>query len=148
GIAKSEALPSQTEPGALKGKYLYMSPEMVAGRPIDRRADLFAAGVMLYELLTGRLPFMGNSVRAVLASIALAKPIPPRNIEPSIPPDLEVICLELLHRNPEERPQTAGEVSTALETFLASSNLAVGTLQLADYMSDLFPPNSDAARQE
>jgi tetratricopeptide (TPR) repeat protein/tRNA A-37 threonylcarbamoyl transferase component Bud32 len=148
GIAKSEALPSQTEPGALKGKYLYMSPEMVAGRPIDRRADLFAAGVMLYELLTGRLPFMGNSVRAVLASIALAKPIPPRNIEPNIPPDLEVICLELLHRNPEERPQTAGEVSTALETFLGSSNLAVGTIQLADYMSDLFPAATDAARQE
>jgi eukaryotic-like serine/threonine-protein kinase len=148
GIAKSEALPSQTEPGALKGKYLYMSPEMVAGRPIDRRADLFAAGVMLYELLTGRLPFMGNSVRAVLASIALAKPIPPRNIEPSIPPDLEIVCLELLHRNPEERPATAGDVSVALEAFLNSSNLAVGTLQLADYMTDLFPPDRDPERQE
>jgi serine/threonine protein kinase/tetratricopeptide (TPR) repeat protein len=148
GIAKSQALPSQTEPGALKGKYLYMSPEMVAGRPIDRRADLFAAGVMLYELLTGRLPFMGNSVRAVLASIALAKPIPPRNIEPGIPPDLEIVCLDLLQRNPEDRPQSAGEVSVALESFLNSSNLAVGTPQLAEYMSDLFPTDSDPQRQE
>jgi serine/threonine protein kinase/tetratricopeptide (TPR) repeat protein len=148
GIAKSQTLPSQTEPGALKGKYLYMSPEMVAGRPIDRRADLFAAGVMLYELLTGRLPFMGNSVRAVLASIALAKPIPPRNIEPGIPPDLEIVCLELLQRNPEDRPATAGEVSVTLESFLNSSNLAVGAPQLADYMFDLFPPDSDPQRQE
>ena len=148
GIAKSEALPSHTEPGALKGKYLYMSPEMVAGRPIDRRADLFAGGVMLYELLTGRLPFMGNSVRAVLASIALAKPIPPRNIEPTIPPDLEIVCLELLQRNPEDRPPTAGDVGTELEAFLNGSNLAVGTLQLADYMSDLFPLERDPERQE
>jgi eukaryotic-like serine/threonine-protein kinase len=148
GIAKSEALPSHTEPGALKGKYLYMSPEMVAGRPIDRRADLFAGGVMLYELLTGRLPFMGNSVRAVLASIALAKPIPPRNIEPTIPPDLEIVCLELLQRNPEDRPPTAGDVGTELEAFLNGSNLAVGTLQLADYMSDLFPLDRDPERQE
>ncbi len=148
GIAKSHTLPTQTEPGALKGKYLYMSPEMVAGRPIDPRADLFAAGVMLYELLTGRLPFMGNSVRAVLASIALAKPIPPRNIEPGIPPDLEIVCLELLQRNPEDRPATAGEVSVTLESFLNASNLAVGTPQLADYMFDLFPPDSDPQRQE
>lgn len=139
GIAKSQAVASHTEPGALKGKYVYMSPEMVAGRPIDRRADLFAAGVMLYELITGRLPFVGNSVRAVLSSIALARPIPPRNLDPSIPPDLENLSLRLLQRNPEDRPQTGAEVKDILDGFLEGQTFVVGAGQVAQYMADLFP---------
>jgi len=139
GIAKSQAVASHTEPGALKGKYVYMSPEMVAGRPIDRRADLFAAGVMLYELITGRLPFVGNSVRAVLSSIALARPIPPRNLDPSIPPDLEFLALRLLQRNPDDRPQTGAEVKETLDGFLEGQTFVVGAGQVAQYMADLFP---------
>ncbi len=142
GIAKTEMLPSSTEPGALKGKYVYMSPEMVAGRPIDRRADLFAAGVMLYELITGRLPFVGNSVRAVLSSIALGRPIPPRNLDPSIPPDLEAMALKLLQRNPDDRPQTGAEVKEALDGFLEGQTFVVGAGQVAQYMADLFPSRS------
>jgi len=142
GIAKSQAVASHTEPGALKGKYVYMSPEMVAGRPIDRRADLFAAGVMLYELITGRLPFVGNSVRAVLSSIALARPIPPRNLDPSIPPDLETMALKLLQRNPDDRPQTGAEVKEALDGFLEGQTFVVGAGQVAQYMADLFPSRS------
>jgi serine/threonine protein kinase/tetratricopeptide (TPR) repeat protein len=146
GIAKSQAVASHTEPGALKGKYVYMSPEMVAGRPIDRRADLFAAGVMLYELITGRLPFVGNSVRAVLSSIALARPIPPRNLDPSIPPDLETMALKLLQRNPDDRPQTGAEVKQALDGFLEGQTFVVGAGQVAQYMADLFPSRSADSR--
>jgi tetratricopeptide (TPR) repeat protein/tRNA A-37 threonylcarbamoyl transferase component Bud32 len=146
GIAKSEAVPSQTEPGALKGKYVYMSPEMIAGRPVDRRADLFAAGVMLYEITTGRLPFVGNSVRAVLSSIALARPIPPRSLDPSIPEALEQLTLRLLQRNPDDRPQTAVEIKEALELWLESQAQVVGPAQVAQYMIELFPARAEEIR--
>lgn len=147
GIAKSAALPSHTEPGALKGKYVYMSPEMVAGRPVDRRADLFAGGVMLYELITGRLPFVGNSVRAVLSSIALSRPLAPRSLDPSIPPDLELLALRLLQRNPDDRAQTAAEVKDSLEAFLEDQAFVVGPSQVAQYLADLFPQRAEDVRQ-
>jgi serine/threonine protein kinase len=70
GIAKSAAVPGGTEPGTLKGKFFYMSPEMIAGHDVDHRADLFAAGVMLYEQLCGRRPFTGLNTEEVLNRIS------------------------------------------------------------------------------
>src|SRR5450755_514168 len=93
GIAKVLAASSNTEPGTLKGKYYYMSPEMVRGQPVDHRADLFAVGVMLYDLLTGRLPFQGTEVKEVLEAITKAQFEAPRSIDPSIPEELEALCL-------------------------------------------------------
>ena len=66
GIAKSATLGAGTEPGTLKGKFFYMSPEMIVGKPVDHRADIFAAGVMLYEQLCGRRPFTGLNTDEVL----------------------------------------------------------------------------------
>jgi serine/threonine protein kinase len=66
-----------TEPGTLKGKFFYMSPEMILAKPVDHRADVFATGVMLYEQLCGRRPFTGNSIDEVVMRIAQGNPIAP-----------------------------------------------------------------------
>ena len=78
GVAKTASWGAGTEPGTLKGKFFYMSPEMILARPVDHRADIFAAGVMLYEQLCGHRPFTGSSVEEVVMKIAAGKPQPPR----------------------------------------------------------------------
>ena len=85
GIAKSAAVPGGTEPGTLKGKFFYMSPEMIAGHDVDHRADLFAAGVMLYEQLCGRRPFTGLNTEEVLNRISEGKPRRPTEFGPALP---------------------------------------------------------------
>src|SRR2546428_13009839 len=89
GIAKAAGKASKTQAGILKGKFGYMSPEQVRGLPLDRRSDIFAAGVVLYELCTGEGLFTGNSDFSVLEKVQQARVTPPSQIEPSIPIKLE-----------------------------------------------------------
>ena len=147
GIAKIQSLSHQSEPGILRGKYYYMSPEMVGGRAIDRRADLFAAGVMLYELATGRRPFEGEDVNQLLKAIATGDVQPPHEIDPSIPPALDALCLGLLSKNPDDRPGSAAAVRASLERLLASGPKPVGTAELAAYMTELFPEEDPERRR-
>ncbi|MHB1846959.1 MAG: serine/threonine protein kinase, partial [Deltaproteobacteria bacterium] len=110
GIAKVQSLSRQSEPGVLRGKYYYMCPEMIAGRQVDRRADLFAAGGMLYELLTGAHPFEADEVNALLAEIANCSPSPPRELDADVPAVLDSLCISLLQKHPSGRPATAQAV--------------------------------------
>ncbi len=145
GIAKSASWGSSTEPGTLKGKFFYMSPEMIAGREVDHRADLYAAGVMLYEQLCGRRPFTGNSTDEVMARIAEAKPRRPSEFDPSVPPELEVICLTALNKSPENRFQSLADFIDALASMGGAAQLAE-TAELGAYVSGLFPVESDPKR--
>ncbi len=147
GIAKSTVAPSDTEPGALKGKYAYMSPEMVSGQPFDRRADLFAAGAMLYEMTAGQLPFAGATLQDLLAAISAAQPTPPRALVPALPPPLEDLTLRLLRRAPEERPRTALEVRAELERIIATQAQVVGPVALAAYLRELFPEHGQELKE-
>jgi serine/threonine protein kinase/Flp pilus assembly protein TadD len=148
GIAKVLAASSHTEPGTLKGKYYYMSPEMVRGQPVDHRADLFAVGVMLYDLLTGRLPFQGTEVKEVLEAITRAQFEAPRSIDPSIPEELEALCLRLLETDPRNRPRTADEVRFEIETFLEGTGPTIGRAEVSLGLDELFPIETDKKRQE
>ncbi|AFE09343.1 putative serine/threonine protein kinase [Corallococcus coralloides DSM 2259] len=145
GIAKADALGSGTEPGTLKGKFFYMSPEMIAGRSVDHRADLFAAGVMLYEQLCGRRPFTGMSTEEVLTRISEGKPKPPTAFDPSVPQALETVCLKALAKDPEAR-------FDSLQTFIAAIEMLGGPAevaspaQVAAYLDTLFPPDRDPKR--
>ena len=116
GIAKAETLGSGTEPGTLKGKFFYMSPEMIVGKTVDHRADIFAAGVMLYEQLCGRRPFTGLNPEEVLSRIAEGRPKPPTAFDPSVPSALEHICLTALHRDPEARFDSLQAFIEAIES--------------------------------
>jgi serine/threonine protein kinase/Tfp pilus assembly protein PilF len=146
GIAKADALGSGTEPGVLKGKFFYMSPEMIAGRPVDHRADLFAAGVMLYEQLCGRRPFTGLTAEEVLGRIAEGRPKPPTAFDPSVPAALELVCLTALAREPAARFDSLESFIDAIEAIGGAADVATHE-QLAAYVDTLFPPDSDPKRQ-
>lgn len=143
GIAKAANVNAGTEPGTLKGKFFYLSPEMVFGRDVDKRADVFAAGVMLYEQLCGRRPFTGMTSEEVLRSIANDLPVPPRTIVPSLPEALERVTLTALAKDPQQRYPTLRAFVDALE---AAATPATRT-ELAAYLNAVFPPEQDERRQ-
>jgi len=146
GIAKAQNLGTGTEPGTLKGKFFYMSPEMIAGRPVDHRADIFAAGVMLYEQLCGRRPFTGTGPDQVLARIAEGQARRPTEFDPSVPPVLEAICLMTLSREPQKRFASLSEFIHAIESVGGVAQVATRE-EVGAYVSEMFPAEQDPKRQ-
>lgn len=110
GIAKAATRVSRTQVGVLKGKFAYMSPEQVRGQPTDRRSDIFALGVIFYEMLTGERLFLGESDYATLDSVRQAVIPPPSKYNPNLSPGLEAVLLKMLARDPKDRYQWAAEV--------------------------------------
>lgn len=146
GIAKTAFWSAGTQPGTLKGKFFYMSPEMILARPVDHRADVFAAGVMLYEQLCGRRPFTGTSVDEVVMKIAAGQPTPPSHFDPAVPPALEAICLTALRRDVETRFQSLETMAEAIEAVGGDAQLATPD-EVAAYLASLFPEAIDAQEQ-
>jgi len=103
-----------TEPGAIVGTAAYMSPEQAEGRRLDARSDIFSLGAMLYEMLTGRRPFAGESTVRVLARIVSEDPPPPAQLRPSLPPVLDGIVQRCLRKDPARRYQTMADLRAAL----------------------------------
>jgi serine/threonine-protein kinase len=93
----------------------YISPEQVQGKRGDGRSDVFALGVMLYEMLTGKVPFTGSNPFAVMNDRLLNHPAPPRTLEPAISPELQEIVYRALEREPKHRYQSARELARDLE---------------------------------
>jgi serine/threonine-protein kinase len=89
----------------------YISPEQVQGKRGDARSDVFAAGVMLYEMLTGQLPFNGPNVFAVMHDRVVNHPVPPRQVNPAVSPQLQEIVYRALERDPKHRYATARELA-------------------------------------
>jgi serine/threonine protein kinase len=117
GIATAlgESSDQKTPTGTLCGKFAYMSPEEVDGLEIDGRSDLFAAGVVLYETLTGRRLFKGNNELATLRRVRAAKVDPPSRWNAQVRPELDRICLKALARNPRDRYQAGEEMALDLD---------------------------------
>lgn len=107
--------------GDVAGTYSYMSPEQVrgAGASVDHRTDVFSLGVVLYELLTSRRPFEGDTVHQVTRQILEEDPPPPHRVRSRVPRDLSTICLRCLEKNPDRRYATMAELAEDLERFLA-----------------------------
>ena len=109
-----------TRPGEVLGTPDYFSPEQAqAGGLLDSRSDVFSLGVILYELLTGQLPFHGDTLRAQVLALCQDDPVLPRRVEGSVPGELQNICLKALEKNPEDRYASAREMADDLERFLA-----------------------------
>ena len=121
GVAKTLAASHHTRPGALKGKLAYMAPEQLQPVEVDRRADLFAVGVMLWEMLAGKRLWQGMNEVQIVSQLAAGLPFPPLPMDGEFPPGLDAICEQALHPNPQYRYQTAAEMEEDLERVLIGS---------------------------
>ncbi len=137
GLAKCLERGEQiTASDAILGTPAYMSPEQAAGRQdiIGPTSDVFSLGVMLYEMVTGRVPFRGSNLGDTLSQILQKQPLPPSQLNPRVPPDLETICLKCLEKRPDQRYSTAAAFAQDLGRFLnqeAISARPVGAAQKA-----------------
>ncbi|WP_426753128.1 protein kinase domain-containing protein [Myxococcus sp. Y35] len=138
GIAKAANRSQKTQAGILKGKFGYMSPEQVRGMPIDRRSDIFAVGVLLYEMLTGEKLFVGESDFSTLEKVRNADVPLPSEFNPSIPPGLEKVVLKALTREPEDRYQWASDMAEDLMRFLLAGDAIYSAKHLSAYMKEAF----------
>ena len=118
GVAKTLAASHHTRPGALKGKLAYMAPEQLQPVEVDRRADLFSVGVMLWEMLAGKRMWQGMNELQIVSQLAAGLPFPPLPLDAGIPAGLDSICEQALHPNPQYRYQTAAEMEEDLERVL------------------------------
>jgi serine/threonine-protein kinase len=133
GIAKAGG--SMTSTGQVLGTPNYMAPEQVKGRPLDGRSDLFSFGVILYEMLTGEKPFVGQNVTTIIYKIVNENPIAPRDLDVTVHPGLSAIVTRALAKSPDERYQTGADLVRDLESYKlagaplhATSKLTTGKL--------------------
>lgn len=117
GLAKISGGSTLTSRGSIVGTAAYMSPQQVVGEDLDARTDLFSLGVVMYELLTGRLPFSGDQEVAVAHAILHEDPITIRELSPEVPADLEHIVFKAMMKSAQERYQSAKEMSEDLVRF-------------------------------
>ncbi len=137
GIAKARAASEATASVFIKGKPAYMSPEQANGQSLDGRSDLFAVGVMLWEMLCGRRLFVGEDTRATLAAVLFGQIPRPRSLRPDVPKDLERVVMKLLERDLPARYATAElAIADLLECADAPKD---GRALLAKTLSERFP---------
>jgi serine/threonine protein kinase len=132
GLAKAASQLETTDPGVVKGKMSYLSPEAARGEDVDQRADIFAAGILLYEMLTGKRLFYGDSDYQTVELVRAAKipPISPQN--PEVEPEIEEICRKTLAKRMEDRFQTATDLQDALAHYLFSRGLKMIQRDIGD----------------
>jgi serine/threonine protein kinase len=138
GIANAATHKASTRTGFIKGKVSCMSPEQCRGETLDRRSDVFALGILLYELTAGKRPFEGENDYAILHQIVDKDVVPPSAHRPGYPPSLEAIVMRALERNRDERYATAQELQIDLETFARENELVVSPIELGRFMDDVF----------
>jgi Protein kinase domain len=121
GIARELDATAMTQTGSTLGTPAYMSPEQARAEPVDPRSDLYTAGVILYELLSGRNPFDADSLGATVGNILRGNAPPLFEIDPTIPEAIDELVSALLRSKPEQRPATASAVRLAIEPFVEAS---------------------------
>jgi eukaryotic-like serine/threonine-protein kinase len=132
GLAKATSQVEVTDPGVVKGKMSYLSPEAARGEEVDRRADIFAVGILMYEMLTGKRLFYGETDYQTVELVRNAKIPPLRPQNPQIEPELEDIVRRALAKKKEDRFQTATDLQDALAQYSYSRGLKVISRDIAE----------------
>lgn len=130
-VSGLQAVPRQTDSAFVFGTAEFMSPEQALGRALDHRSDLFSLGVLLYELLAGKLPFAGRTRMHLFWAIINGAPVPLRGLNPAVPEELEQLVLKLLEKDARHRYQTAGQLLTDLDRVEALSTPRRATRETA-----------------
>jgi serine/threonine-protein kinase len=130
GIARAGAS-QMTEAGAIVGTAQYLSPEQARGAAVDQRSDLYSIGIVLYEMLTGAVPFTGETPVEIAMKHLSDTPAPPSTKRPEIPPDLDMIVLRALAKSPDDRFQTADEMDAELARVAGGGAVTAETADAA-----------------
>jgi eukaryotic-like serine/threonine-protein kinase len=144
GVAKSSMRSTETKVGSLKGKVQYMAPEQLRGEAIDRRCDLFALGILLWEMTTGHRLFRASNEAATMHKILFEEVQRPSEVTAGYPPELERIIMAMLARRAVDRPATAEDVLRQLEQFAERAQLERGGV--AGYLVSLFGGEVEQAK--
>jgi serine/threonine-protein kinase len=146
GVAKArDRHAEETRHGLLKGKIQYMAPEQAMGRPIDRRADVWAVGAILHRMLSGRGPFEAENQLATLHLLSSRRP--PAELPPSVPNDVAAIVRRALTHDVDERFATAAELQTALEAAMHATGNSVQAGDVAAYIAEHLAERSHARKE-
>lgn len=137
GIARITADPSITADGQVFGTPSYMSPEQVAGKPLDARTDIFSLGITLYEMLTGRKPFMGDTMVTITYNIMHQEPAPMAGV----PPELQQVVLRAMAKSPDDRFRSAAEMREALLAAARARQVPAGA---SVALASSLPPSPDS----
>ncbi|MCZ7681312.1 MAG: serine/threonine protein kinase [Sandaracinaceae bacterium] len=146
GIAKASSHASKTEAGVVKGKFSYMAPEQCLGKPIDARADVFALGICLYEVLTGQALYHKENEYETMRAVIHDDAPSIRETRTDLPEALDGIVQRALKKKAEDRFQTAGELQMALERWLADAKKVVNAASIGELMEELYEEQIGAAR--
>jgi serine/threonine protein kinase len=138
GIARAASRAHATEAGIIKGKFGYMSPEQALGQPVDARSDVFAAGILLYEMLTLERLFAGGTEVVTLERVKRADVPTPSRINSRLPPELDAIVFKALARDPAERYQSAAQMRLAISRVLYKLPQEASSQTLSRYIKQLF----------
>ncbi len=138
GIAKAVSKVSLTRPGLIKGKISYMSPEQMRGQPVDRRSDIFAMGIVLYEMLAGRRLFSGNSDVETIRNVLKGEVPPLGSVRPDLPGGLVAVVERALQRDPARRFAWASDASLELQRVLLLHDYSNPRGELLSYMDQRF----------
>lgn len=147
GLAKSRLSAAKTNPSIILGKFLYMSPEQARHQPVDRRSDLYAVGLCLYELISGRNPFDLLPPGELMSAVAHPSVQPLGEVVPSAPPAVTQLVMKALAVDPAQRFQTAEELRGKLNACLLELDPSSGPESVSRYMHELFGPEYQGERR-
>ena len=132
GLAKARTQLERTDPGVVKGKFSYLAPEVASGKPADSRADIFALGVCIWEMLAGRRLFLGETDYDTVQAVSAAKVPSLVGAHPEVDAEFELILAKALARQPSQRFQTARELGDALASYLFHHQMKVTSYDIAN----------------
>lgn len=148
GLAKATTQLEKTDPGVVKGKFSYLAPEAAMGEGVDARADIFALGIVLWEMIAGRRLFLGETDYQTVKLVQQANVPSLTRLNPDVDADLDAVIMKALTRDPRDRYQSAREFGDALAGYLFGKQLKVTSYDIANVVKEVVEKKSKAPKQQ